>query len=744
MKVMARLMALILILVTVLSFVPMQAAAADYINVASVASTYGIASGSAAYTALSMINNTYASQLTTAQKQGIVVFMFEGAGNDLSASKRMGAMCVVVKNGSVAYLNRNCSTIPDYPFNPAQNEGTDMPTLKSGIYNFSTVNHLSSYAALNVNSAQVVRHSSKTSYYSSTSSGINVHRRSSDTIPSTSAGWVNSAGCLIIGKTGTSSTGEYAKFIQAIGIVGSGAAGNSKYTTSKTGKIVVDRSLAGSYLSSVGYSSGALSLLGSVDESQPPTKSTISISKTTYAVNEEVIFNMSCNGATNTLWVYRVDGQWQNHYENAGSSYPLAFGWEGEYKALVETWNSKGSKISNEVYFTVGSGTTTTATTTAKPTTTATTTAAVSDKPTSATISVNKSSVEPEENITLTFSGNGKSNTLWVYFPNGTSRYYQNAGTSRTMAFANPGVYYALVETWNAAGTASYQSQKISFTVTPTTAKVTASKSSVTAGDNVTFTMTTNGKINDLWIYYPDGSSKAYQNAGTSKTLSFTTPGTYQALVQTWNTAATFNVISEKITFTVTAKATTVTTTKATTASTTKATTATTTASTTKATTVSTTKATTASTTKATTVTTTKPTTATTQPTTVSTKPTTATTVSTASTTRPTTINPTVSTVSINPCANGHTYKNNYCIYCHQKDPNAVEVSTDPTTGTVMQSQTTTVITTAATDNQDNGGMNVEPISDSGDGYLWVLIALVVVLAIGCAVILVVLMKKKK
>lgn len=816
MKAMARLMAVLLIVVTLVSFVPMQVSAADYINVASVASTYGIASGSTAYTALSMINNTYASQLTTAQKQGTVVFMFEGAGNDLSSSRRMGAMCVVVKNGSVAYLNRNSSTIPDYPFNPAQNEGTDMPTVKSGIYSFSTVNHLSKYAALNVNGAQVVRHSSKTSYYSSTSSGINVHRRSSDTLPSTSAGWVNSAGCLIIGKTGTASTGEYAKFIQAVGIVGSGAAGNAKYTSAKSGKIVIDRSLAGSYLTSVGYSSGALSLLGAVDESQPPTKASISTDKTAYAANETVTFNMSGNGTTNTLWVYRVDGQWQNYYQNAGSSYQLAFGWEGQYKALVETWNSKGSKVSNEVYFQVGKptyatikankssyttdetatftltsdgdtntvwfyyadgtseyiennkgtctkkftktgkvealveawngegsvlsekisftvtkGSGTTTPTTQKPTTSTTTKPATGDAPTSATISANKSVIEPEENITLNFSGNGKSNTLWVYFPNGTSRYYQNAGTSRTMAFANPGVYYALVETWNAAGTQSFVSQKISFTVIPTKAKVTASKSSVTTGENVTFTMACDGKINDLWIYYPDGSSKSYQNVGNSKTLSFTTPGTYQALVQTWNTDATFNVMSTKITFTVTNKATTPTTVKPTTVKPTTVKPTTTKPTTTVPTTVK--------------PTTTKPTT--TVPTTVPTtgKPTTIK-PSTDRTTAPSTINPTVSTVIYDCAVNGHDYVNGWCRICKEKDPNHVAPTTEPmdstpTSAPILQNQTTT---TQKIDNMpDNGGVQMENTEDAAD-TTWILIAVAVVLLCLLGALVVFLVKKKK
>lgn len=801
---MTKWMAVLLILAALLSFVPMQASAADYINVASVASSYGIASGSTAYTALSMINNTYASQLTTAQKQGIVVFMFEGAGNDLSASRRMGAMCVVVKNGSVAYLNRNCSTIPDYPFNPAKNSGTAMPTVKSGIYSFSTVNHNGKYAALNVTNAQVVRHSSQTSYYSGSSTAINVHRRDSNSIAAASASWVNSAGCFLIGQAGTGSTGEYARFIQAVGIVGSGAAGNATYTSAKSGKIVVDRSLAGSYLTNVGYSSGALSLLGAVDESQPPTKAAISTDKTAYAANETVTFNMSGNGTTNTLWVYRVDGQWQNYYQNAGSSYQLAFGWEGRYKALVETWNSKGSKVSNEVYFQVGKPTyatikankssyttdetatftltsdgdtntvwfyyadgtseyiqncTTTCTkkftktgkvealveawngvgsfisdkisftvtagsgtntpTTQKPATSTTTKPVSGDQPTSATISVNKSTVKVEENITLTFSGNGATNTLWVYFPNGTSRYYQNAGTSRIMAFANPGKYEALVETWNAAGTKSFISQKISFTVVPadapTSAKITANKSGYTTGENVTFSFNCDGKINDLWVYYPDGSSKSYQNVGTSKTLSYTTPGKYEALVQTWNEAATANVISARISFTVSAPTTTQPTTVKPT--TTKPTTAPTTAK----------------------PTTTKPTTApTTIPTTVPTKvPTTVPTTGkpgTASTPKPTTINPTLTTVVYDCAVFGHEYVNGWCRICREKDPNHVPSSVITQSPTQKPATEPTVAPTIPTpaDSDNEGGSNL----------IFIILAILLIALLG--VMIVFLVKKKK
>ena len=191
MKRLIRLLALTLCLalLCVVVVVP-ETEAATYVSASEItraASAYGIGAGTTAYAALQSIESVYGSQLTASQRSGVVVFLFEGVGNNASASARMNAMCVVVKNGSIAYLNRNSSTIPDYPFNPAKNSGTNMPTLKAGIYTFSTVNHNGSYAALNVNGAQVVRFASKTSYADGTSAGINVHRRSTDSIAASSA-----------------------------------------------------------------------------------------------------------------------------------------------------------------------------------------------------------------------------------------------------------------------------------------------------------------------------------------------------------------------------------------------------------------------------------------------------------------------------------------------------------------------------------------------------------------------------
>lgn len=225
------------------------------------ASKYAIGKNTNAYKALLSINTKYYSRLSS-QKTGTLVFLFEGVGNNSSCNKRLNAMCVVVKNGSIVYLNRNSSTIPDYPFNPSKNGGDPMPTIKSGVYGFTTVNHRSTYAALNVSAANVVRFKSKSNYYNSTSAGINVHRRSSDSISASGNSWVNSAGCQLIGKSGTNATSEYAKFIQAVGIVPSGSRGDVKYKTSVSGKIIIDRTYAFSYLSGIGYSNDAIGKIG--------------------------------------------------------------------------------------------------------------------------------------------------------------------------------------------------------------------------------------------------------------------------------------------------------------------------------------------------------------------------------------------------------------------------------------------------------------------------------------------------
>jgi antitoxin component YwqK of YwqJK toxin-antitoxin module len=140
----------------------------------------------------------------------------------------------------------------------------------------------------------------------------------------------------------------------------------------------------------------------------PPTSASISISKNAYATGEAVTFNMSGNGNTNTLWVYRIDGQWQNHYSNAGNSFELTFGWEGQYKALMETWNGQGSKISNTVYFKIGG-------------------------PSYATIKASKDTYTTDEN--------GRTTAVTIYQPDGTllsSSTYTREGLKETITSTLP------------------------------------------------------------------------------------------------------------------------------------------------------------------------------------------------------------------------------------------------------------------------------------------------------------------
>ena len=138
-----------------------------------IASKYGISNNSNAYKALTSIND-YKNCIN---RNSTNVFLFEGVGNTASTSARRNAMCVVVKNGYIVYLTLNAGTLPDYPFSPSKNGGDPMPTIKDGVYNYTTKNHKSSYAAINISNAIVVRFKNSSNFYSSTSSAINAHCR---------------------------------------------------------------------------------------------------------------------------------------------------------------------------------------------------------------------------------------------------------------------------------------------------------------------------------------------------------------------------------------------------------------------------------------------------------------------------------------------------------------------------------------------------------------------------------------
>ena len=235
----------------------------------SAASRYGISSGSNAYKALNLINSKYYSQLKN-NENGTNVFLFEGVGASSNASSRMNAMCVVVKNKKIVYINKYSSTIPDNPFTPRLNGGTAVPTMLPGVYNFTTTNHQASksvtrryipYAALHISSGgtNVLRHNSVNSWYYSNSGAINVHGRSGARTNNSA----NSAGCILVGDIFSNYPSEYSNFIKAVDIVSSGTyvSKATRYSYYRTGKIVIDRSYARDYLRNVGYSSGAVDIL---------------------------------------------------------------------------------------------------------------------------------------------------------------------------------------------------------------------------------------------------------------------------------------------------------------------------------------------------------------------------------------------------------------------------------------------------------------------------------------------------
>ena len=224
---------------------------------------YDIDAESTAAQALRLINSTYAQSLSQEQKAGLLVFLFEGAGENQDPEERKDAMCVVVQDGEILYLSTCCSTIPDYPFSPWKNDGSDVPTLCSGVYAFDTVNHNGIYAALRVRDDRVIRFHDDTEFYADVSNNesIQVHRRGHEENSPDDEVWANSIGCLLVGHAGTEPTDDYATFARAVGILNEGATGRTPYQNTAYGTLVVDRSLGADYLRSVGYTDEAIAAI---------------------------------------------------------------------------------------------------------------------------------------------------------------------------------------------------------------------------------------------------------------------------------------------------------------------------------------------------------------------------------------------------------------------------------------------------------------------------------------------------
>lgn len=235
------------------------------------ANTFGISQKSNAYSALLSVNTKYYEKLKDS-KNGTLVFMFEGVGSNESSALRMNAMCVVIKNGVIKYINKNCSTIPDRPFDKSSNKNKDVPTVKAGVYDFKSHNHhpdessQSDYAALKITNARAIRFEKKGNTITDSKhenlSSINVHGRWNN--GTTTAETPDSAGCILIGNRAWGAKGnvsQYLNFCKSVGILRKERTTmtyKTHYDVDIKGKIIIDRSYATNYLRAIGYPSKTL------------------------------------------------------------------------------------------------------------------------------------------------------------------------------------------------------------------------------------------------------------------------------------------------------------------------------------------------------------------------------------------------------------------------------------------------------------------------------------------------------
>ncbi len=247
---------------------------------------------------------------------------------------------------------------------------------------------------------------------------------------------------------------------------------------------------------------------------EPPSYSFLSTNKTEYNINEEVIFtcNTDATPNCNVVWVYHPDGE-SSYYENVGTNLLVSFSKTGKYKAEVYAWNDYGNTKSESVYFTVGN-------------------------PAYSYLSTNKTEYNINEEVIFTCNTDAtpNCNVVWVYHPDGESSYYENIGTTVSVAFSKPGKYQAEVYAWNSIG--NTKSEAISFTVgSPTFSYLSTNKTEYNINEEVVFTCNTDAtpNCNVVWVYHPDGESSYYENVGTTLSVGFSKPGKYKAEVHAWN-----------------------------------------------------------------------------------------------------------------------------------------------------------------------------------------------------------------
>ncbi|MGM9599431.1 MAG: S-layer homology domain-containing protein [Faecousia sp.] len=166
--------------------------------------------------------------------------------------------------------------------------------------------------------------------------------------------------------------------------------------------------------------------------------------------------------------------------------------------------------------------------------------------PTVSILSTDHTSYEVDETVVFSIVANGSTTNLWIYCPNGETLTYEDVGPRFELAFGMSGHYQALVQTWNGVGNKC--SDRIDFYVgSPTYARLKTDKTYYAVDERVTFTVESDGILNTLWIYCPNGDTLTYEDIGDSYHLGFGMSGHFQALVQTWNGVG--NKCSDRIDF---------------------------------------------------------------------------------------------------------------------------------------------------------------------------------------------------
>ena len=149
-------------------------------------------------------------------------------------------------------------------------------------------------------------------------------------------------------------------------------------------------------------------------------------------------------------------------------------------------------------------------------------------------LSTDRLSYAAGETVNFSLRGDGTSNILWIYSPDGDTHRYPDLDFSYQLAFETPGHYQALAQTRNRFGTVT--SEYVDFLVGPPLyAAVQTDKASYEAGETVTFSIDADGDTTTLQVYGPDGDIFLYPASGPALRLNFGATGHFQAFLQTKN-----------------------------------------------------------------------------------------------------------------------------------------------------------------------------------------------------------------